>query len=244
MKNIILLFLIALSAFAFNACNNSNAVLTAQNEIISFYNVPLVCSAAPDIGCGSRAKPALLEMENNPSIKEAWLNKQGTVYAIVWKEKEQTSSVAKPIFEENKISFTQISEKTSASYLENFRKENFWYRSSDVDKLSIQEASEIANRYVSLALEKNWITTEEANAIKPDVENYFKTELVKVRTVEELYSDSENKFRQDIVGIFTKHIGKEKTDKVVAMYNQWEKESKQKDACCKKPSSDKCCVKK
>jgi hypothetical protein len=33
------------------------------NEVISFYKVPLVCGAAPDLGCGSRAKPALLAME-------------------------------------------------------------------------------------------------------------------------------------------------------------------------------------
>ena len=56
----------------------------AKNPVITFYKTPLVCNAAPEIGCGSRAKPALLELEKNPAVKEAWLNRPGTVVAIVW----------------------------------------------------------------------------------------------------------------------------------------------------------------
>ena len=54
-------------------------------ESITFYDVPLVCGAAPSIGCGSRAKPLLLDLERQPAIKEAWLNRTGTVVAIVWR---------------------------------------------------------------------------------------------------------------------------------------------------------------
>jgi mercuric ion transport protein len=39
---------------------------------ISFYTVPLVCSAAPEIGCGSRAKPILRKLEGNPALAGAW----------------------------------------------------------------------------------------------------------------------------------------------------------------------------
>ncbi len=48
-----------------------------KKPAISFYKTPLVCNAAPEIGCGSRAKPALLELEKNPAVKEAWLNRSG-----------------------------------------------------------------------------------------------------------------------------------------------------------------------
>ena len=37
----------------------------SKGEAISFYKTPLVCNAAPEIGCGSRAKPALLSLEKN-----------------------------------------------------------------------------------------------------------------------------------------------------------------------------------
>jgi hypothetical protein len=53
-------------------------------EIITFYDVPLVCGAAPAIGCGSRAKPLLMDLEQRTAIKEAWLNRAGTIVAIVW----------------------------------------------------------------------------------------------------------------------------------------------------------------
>ncbi|HXL57683.1 MAG TPA: hypothetical protein VN958_15590, partial [Chitinophagaceae bacterium] len=100
MKKTILFAVLAITSIAFNACYNSNASLV-QKEIISFYEVPLVCSADPDIGCGSRSKPALLELEKNPSVKEAWLNREGTILAIVWKNKDETETVAKPVFNEN-----------------------------------------------------------------------------------------------------------------------------------------------
>src|SRR5688572_12608991 len=51
---------------------------------VAFYNVPLRCPAAPEIGCGSRAKPVLLELERVPGINEAWLNRAGTIAAIVF----------------------------------------------------------------------------------------------------------------------------------------------------------------
>jgi len=39
---------------------------------ITFHSVNLVCGAATDIGCGSRSKPILLDLQKEPSIKEAW----------------------------------------------------------------------------------------------------------------------------------------------------------------------------
>jgi hypothetical protein len=65
-------------------------------EIITFYDVPLVCGAAPAIGCGSRAKPLLMDLEQRTAIKEAWLNRAGTIVAIVWSGPARTEEVAKP----------------------------------------------------------------------------------------------------------------------------------------------------
>src|SRR5438445_4127433 len=53
---------------------------------VSVYQVPWVCPAAHQIGCGSHAKPILLELEKNPGVSEAWLNRQGTALAVVWEE--------------------------------------------------------------------------------------------------------------------------------------------------------------
>jgi hypothetical protein len=42
-----------------------------NSETITFYDVPLVCGAAPSIGCGSRAKPLLVDLEQQTPIEAA-----------------------------------------------------------------------------------------------------------------------------------------------------------------------------
>ena len=68
-----------------------------KKEPIAFYNVPLVCGAAPDIGCGSRIKPLFLDTEKESSVKESWTNRQGTVLAFVWNENSSTDERAKAL---------------------------------------------------------------------------------------------------------------------------------------------------
>ena len=212
-----------------------------KEPVISFYKTPLVCNAAPEIGCGSRSKPALLELEKNPAVKEAWLNRPGTVIAIVWKDKAQTDDVAKPILDGNNISFTELKEKEATSYRKTFRKENLWYRGADVDALSREEAATIAESSVKFALQNKLITTEEAEKIKTDVEAYFTEELVKLRTNEQLNDDSQNKFRDALYNIAEKYIGKERTEKAMELYQKnCEKECK-KDGSCTQPGAKKDC---
>lgn len=189
-----------------------------QSEVISFYKVPLVCGAAPDIGCGSRAKPALLAMEQNKAISEAWLNRAGTVYAVVWKEKDMTQKVARPIFKKHSISFEPMSSSESGEMQATFRQEGKWLRGADVDKLSIEEAGRIAEGTTGFLLEQKEISEEEYAKIKADIEDYFKTELVKIRTAEELMKDSQETFIHGILDVYIKHIGKARTDQLVEEY--------------------------
>src|SRR5215813_13252161 len=66
-------------------------VMSAENaahfapDRISVFKVPLICPAAPQIGCGSASKPILLDLEKQPGVLEAWLNRAGTRIAVVWK---------------------------------------------------------------------------------------------------------------------------------------------------------------
>lgn len=217
----------------------------SKEPITTFYETPLVCGAAPEIGCGSRAKPALLALEKNPAVKEAWLNRPGTVIAIVWKDKEMSTTVAEPILKENNIDFTLLSLKDASPYKKTFRKAKEWYRGGDVDELSKEEATTIAESSVKFALEKNLITKEEAAKIKSDIEAYFKVELVKLRTNEQLNEDSENKFMHAMFEIAEKHIGKERTEKAMELYFKGCEQECKKDASCQQPGAKKdCCEKK
>ncbi|MBI3502324.1 MAG: hypothetical protein HY063_11070 [Bacteroidetes bacterium] len=219
----------------------------AKSETITFYDVPLVCGAAPEIGCGSRAKPVLLEMEKNPSIKEAWLNRAGTVYAIVWANADKTDETAKPIFEKYKVDFKKLNNKEAEKLSPAFRSTGKWYRGADVDKLSIEEAGVIAKDAVTFALKDKLLNEQEASTIRVEMENYLKTELVKVRTVDELYgNEGTKKFKNDLSGIIAKTIGKERADKITELYMQKKSfEKKEKKSCCdKKTEKDACCKKK
>jgi flagellar basal body-associated protein FliL len=244
MKKFIKVNLLAIAVLLLAGCA---CCKKAKAETISFYDVPLVCGAAPEIGCGSRAKPVLLEMEKNPSIKEAWLNRAGTVYAIVWADADKTDETAKPIFEKYKVEFKKLNSKEAEKLSPTFRETGKWYRGAEVDKLSIEEAGVIAKDAVTFALNDKLLSEQEANTIRVEIENYLKTELVKVRTVDELYgNEGTKKFRNDLSDIIAKTIGKERADKITELYMQKKSfEKKEKKACCeKKTEKDACCKKK
>jgi hypothetical protein len=208
---------------------------------VTFYETPLVCNAAPEIGCGSRAKPALLELEKNPAVAEAWLNRPGTIIAIAWKSKPQTKAVAEPILTANEIEFKELSNKEASPYLKTFRKKNLWFRGADVDILSKEEATTIAEMAVKVALDSNLINNEEAQKMKADIEAYFKEELVKLRNNAQLNEDSQDKFMKAMYSIGVKHIGKERTEKAMQLYQEACEKQCKKDAACKHPGSDKDC---
>jgi hypothetical protein len=246
MKKLFFLSLIAISAIGLSSCSSGNAGTPINNENVTFYEVPLVCGAYADIGCGSRAKPALMDLEKNSSVKEAWLNRRGTVFAIVWKGADETKTVANPIFNKYEIEYTALKGNDAKEIVATFRKENLWYKGIDVDKLSLEEATHIANTLANFALERKLITQDEADKLTPRVENYFKTELVKVRTPEELYADSQTKFSDDLIAMSEGVLGAERTKNIMTLYSQFKFEECKKNASCGDKKSEKkdCCKKK
>ncbi|GAA0564320.1 hypothetical protein GCM10009415_53380 [Chitinophaga japonensis] len=246
MKSIILSLLAISAAATFHSCSSGNAKSESSEEIITFYDVPLVCTAVPDIGCGTRSKPVLLEMEKDLSIKEAWLNRAGTIYAIVWADKDRTDEVAKTIFEKYNLEYKKLSGQEAGRIAPTFREPDKWYRGADVDKLSIEEAGIIAKDAVTFALDKQLITDKEAVTIKTDIENYLKAALVKPKTADELHSNEVTKqFTENLSGIAAKTIGKERADKMTKLYMQTNPlDKKGKGSCCEKKNERDTCSKK
>src|SRR5207249_3818511 len=73
---------------------------------LSIDQTDLVCPAARHIGCGSAAKPLLLELERDAHVDEAWLNRAGTVVAVVWKEPrttKQRTEIIQSVFKEQNV---------------------------------------------------------------------------------------------------------------------------------------------
>jgi len=244
MKNPITILSILFLAVGLASCGGKKGIDQKTTEIISFYEVPLVCGAAPDIGCGSRLKPLFIDTKKEGLIKESWSNREGTIIAIVWAETatkmEDREKLIQPIFKKNGIDAKVVlDDKMIADLMTNFRTEGKWYKEMDVDKLSLEEAGIIAEDLTRFAVDTGLINEQERVAIKKDIEDYFKKELVIVRTEAELHSDSlQNRWREDGFKVYVKYIGEERANKVSEAYVTYQE---QKEAACK---SDKSCCEK
>ena len=221
----VLAVVIVLTMIVAYSCGRSGQT---GKELVVFYDVPLVCGAAPDIGCGSRAKPVFIEMEQHTNIKEAWLNRAGTVIAVVaghsmtdWK---QIAETVEPIFKKYDVAATHIEErKLQDSLIADFRADGKWYKGVDVDKLSIEEAGRLAEKAVKFASEGKLINGSETQAIQSEVESYLKQDLVKVRTCDELCASEEQRYAA-VYDIYEKHIGKERAKSVRKFYEESQSE--------------------
>lgn len=248
------LLIAILFLFAFKNKNNESK---PDARIISFYEVPLVCGADPDIGCGSRVKPLFIETAKENKILESWLNREGTLLAIVWDPQissvEEQEKLIKPLFDKFEIQAVLITDQTKQNELaRNINEPGKWLKGMDVDKLSLEEAGTIAKTLVAFGKSKGLLNEQEADAIKNELEDYFKVELVKVRTYEELKSEeTQDKWASDGYKIFEKHIGTIKTEKISKLYKEEQScKEENKESCCDKDKKNKdnsnkdCCKKK
>lgn len=85
----------------------------------TLYHVALMCPAAAGLGCGSKAKPILLSLENMPAIAEAWLDRPGRTLAIVWEQgstpTDHATAVA-DVSKEHEVSLVAIEGKDLDSH--------------------------------------------------------------------------------------------------------------------------------
>ena len=146
-------------------------------ERISFYEVPLVCPAAAEIGCGSRAKPILLQLEQEKPVAEAWLNRPGTIVAVVWrpetKRRERTATV-KSVAKKEEFKARELNGAARKKALKEFAAREAWHRGSDVDRLSEEEAGIIAARFVRRIQARVSVSEDKAKAIEAGFTDVFK----------------------------------------------------------------------
>ena len=146
-----------------NGAENAPAV-TADR--ISVFKAPLVCPAAPQIGCGSASKPILLDLEKQPGVLEGWLNRAGTIIAVVWKlesDAETRSKVATGL-KEDRATELQGDSRDKAAH--DFLSGKGWYHGADVDRLSEEEADIIAARLVRWVQAKSSLPKDKAEGLQ------------------------------------------------------------------------------
>src|ERR671918_499108 len=139
-------------------CFAQAAKSTAQlptPERVSIFKVSLQCPAAPQIGCGSASKPILLELERDPAVEQAWLNRAGTLIAVVWKsrphgqaQQDLASRLRSAGCCAKDAAISEVQGEARDQALKEFQSGHGWYRGAEVDRLSEEEAGIIAARLV------------------------------------------------------------------------------------------------
>src|SRR5437660_8975968 len=148
--------------FAIGA-ENATAV-TADR--VSVFKAPLVCPAARQIGCGSASKPILLDLEEQPGVLEAWLNRAGTRIAVVWKPESDASTRSKVVAELKEDRAIELDGKSRDEAVKDFLSGQGWYRGADVDRLSEEEADIIAARLVRRVQAKTALPKDKAEGLQ------------------------------------------------------------------------------
>ena len=135
---------------------------------ISLFEISLQCPAAPQIGCGTASKPILLQLEQEPGVAEAWLNRVGTEIAVVWKPEAETTSrhnVAAKLTDDAK----EVQGEARDEALKSFLSGKGWYRGADVDRLSEEEAGIIAARLIRRVKAKTPLPKEKAQEFQHEL---------------------------------------------------------------------------
>ncbi len=156
-----------------------DAPVNAQQ--VDFYRVPLMCPAARGLGCGSRAKPILLELEKTSGVAEAWLDHSGETLAVVWatdSPASQRAAILASLSKQHSVRLKELSGETRESSLTSFRARQGWHRGADVDRLSEQEAEVIADRFISRTVNKAPSAKGKMAALRPALTDAIREQLV------------------------------------------------------------------
>jgi len=115
---------------------------------IAFYDVPFACSVKPVLGFGAAAEPVLLDLANNEEVEAAWMNHQGTLIALIWKEntsKIKKQEILKFAFKAWDMIPDLIDDEQKEKLVLSFKSDEGWHKEGEVDQLSFEEAGEYAD---------------------------------------------------------------------------------------------------
>ena len=218
------------------------AGVTPSDKDLSFYQINLVCGAASDIGCGTRAKPILQDFMNNEQVEEAWLNHTGTVIAIVWKENvENRLELANSIFSDWNRPFLELTGEAREEHLIDFRVGK-WYKGTDVDQLSMIEAGRIADRLTSWIDDEANISEENKVNLRSAFESYIKKDFLAIEDASVIDQASYwQRWERELTEIGKDLLGNQMPD--VKIISAAAMEGSPGEACCTKKNSSACCTK-
>jgi hypothetical protein len=184
MRSILMPFMVT-AALACPCLQTGQSPLAAQSDQITddttLYRVPLLCAAARGLGCGTRAKPVLLDLQRSPRVDEAWLNHTGDVLAVVWKpgtDAATRQTIIASVIEEHAVGMDPLTGDALDAALKSFRSKAGWHRGADVDRLSEQEARVISDRLLQRVVAKAPSAQSKIAVVGPALSEAIRRRLV------------------------------------------------------------------
>ena len=220
-------------------------VMNASNTAVTFYEAPLVCHAAPTIGCGSKAKFLLVDLEKNKeAVQGAWLNKTGTVVAVKWNtsvDNSEKEEIIRNVSNYHNIKLTTLPSTEVNNYAVSFPDEREWFQGKEVDLLSKEEAGIIAQNTIASYKAKNLIKPSFEKQFQADIEKIYANLFLSISSYKDLSTETYNKVEQQIQAAGEKYVGKGKMPHVELCIAP--EESCEKDKSCSQGSGKSCCDK-
>ncbi len=212
-------FTLLLALFIFMTAETQAQELLLGSSVYKtvFYEVPFGCSVKEGLGCGSAAKPVLLDLVKYKSVETAWLNRPGTVMAIVWKRrttKEKQRAILKDAFSDWGFVPDQVDMAQYQAVFDSFKSGDGWLKEGEVDQLSFEEAEEYADILLNILVKKEWIEPEKTQPLWNEIATYFKKELVIVRE-----ADDHDRWVKEVKQIMNKYADPEKV-KTITLWNR------------------------
>jgi copper chaperone CopZ len=218
-------------------------VMNASNAAVSFYEAPLVCHAAPSVGCGSKAKFMLVDLEKYNEVEGAWLNKTGTVVAVKWTantiESKQTE-IINAVSTSHSIELNPVALAEANNYAKTFPNSSQWFKGIEVDKLSKEEAQIIAKNTIAGYKKNGLVKASFEKQFQADIANIYETLFLSISSYKDLTIEAYDKIEEQIQQAGEKYVGKGKMPRVELCVSS---EKCEKDKSCSQGSGKSCCDK-
>lgn len=220
-------------------------VMNASNTAVSFYEAPLVCHAAPSIGCGSKAKFMLVDLEKySDAVEGAWLNKTGTVVAVKWNgatTKNKQTEIINAVSTNHNIELNPVTPAEANNYAKTFPNASQWFKGKEVDKLSKEEAQIIAANAIAGYKKDGLVKPSFEKPFQADIAKIYENLFLTISSYKDLTTEAYNKVEEQIKQAGEKYVGKGKMPRVELCVSTEDK--CEKDKSCSQGSGKSCCDK-
>ena len=219
--------------------------MNESNSVVSFYEAPLVCHAAPSIGCGSKAKFVLVDLEKyTNAVEGAWLNKTGTIVAVKWTantDERKRNEIINAVGTGHDIELIAANSTEAKNYAKSFPNSTEWFKGKDVDQLSKEEAQIIAKNTIAGYKKDGLVKPSFEKQFEADIAKIYENLFLSISSYKDLTTDAYNKVEAQIQQAGEKYVGKGNMPRVELCVSSDEK--CEKDKSCSKGSGKSCCDK-